>query len=104
MFAQYKFGGFQKQFDDSFSVLAPKLWNLVPKSIRDKKSLESFKTSLSKYIMMFPDHPPVPGISSQNSLLHLMAGYTTSWDDSEVTTDGGSGVDAGMAVSGGAED
>ena len=95
---------FQKQFDDSFSVLAPKLWNLVPKSIRDKKSLESFKTSLSKYIMMFPDHPPVPGISSQNSLLHLMAGYTTSWDDSEVTTDGGSGVDAGMAVSGGAED
>ena len=80
---------FQKMYDDSFTVTGAKLWNLIPKKIKLKSSLDSFKGALTKFIMQIPDHPPVPGIASQNSLLHLLATNTTAWNSGDESTVGG---------------
>ena len=64
---------YQNQYDQSFHIVGGKLWNLIPKIIKRKPSLDSFKTALSKYNAQFPDHPPVPGIASDNSLLTVLA-------------------------------
>ena len=80
---------FQKMFDSSFSVNGAKLWNLIPKKIKSKRSLDAFKAALTKYIMTVPDNPPVPGIASQNSLLHLLASYNTAWNSGDDTDYGG---------------
>ena len=74
---------YQKKYDDSFPVIGAKLWNLLPKKIKVKKSLFSFKSALSKYITQVPDHPPVPGIASDNSLLCLLASDRSSWRNSQ---------------------
>ena len=80
---------FQSLYDDSFAVTGARLWNLIPKIIKRKDSPESFKSALTKHIMLIPDHPPVPGISSQNSLLHLLASDTTTWNTGDDDTVGG---------------
>ena len=61
----------QSIFDTSFRISSAKLWNRVPKDIRAKPSFNSFKSALTKYLLQLPDRPPVPGISSNNSLLDL---------------------------------
>ena len=61
----------QSIFDTSFRISSAKLWNIVPKDIRAKPSFNSFKSALTKYLLQLPDRPPVPGISSNNSLLDL---------------------------------
>ena len=61
----------QSIFDKSFRISSAKLWNRVPKDIRAKPSFNSFKLALTKYLLQLPDCPPVPGISSNNSLLDL---------------------------------
>ena len=73
-------------YDHSFAVTGAKLWNLVPINIKLKKSLGSFKAALTKFIMTIPDHPPVTGIPSQNSLLHILA---TTWNPGDGSTVGG---------------
>ena len=65
-------------YDESFSVYGAKLWNLIPPKIKSRFTLDSFKAALTKFIMKVSDNPPVPGISSQNSLLHLLAS-NTAW-------------------------
>ena len=77
---------FQSMYDHSFAVTGAKLWNLVPINIKLKKSLGSFKAALTKFIMTIPDHPPVTGIPSQNSLLHILA---TTWNPGDGSTVGG---------------
>ena len=62
---------FQTLYDNSFHVTGAKLWNKLPKEIKQKKSLDTFKNALTKFIMSFPDHPPVHGLSSNNSLLDI---------------------------------
>ena len=55
-------------FDKSFSVLGPKLWNILPKDctlIMD--SLEKFKQRLGVFLSEFPDLPPSNGYFSPNS-------------------------------------
>ena len=69
----------QSKYDDSFHVFGAKLFNLVPKIIKKKKTMESFKASLTKFILLPPDHPPVPGIASENSLLTLLASQRAPW-------------------------
>ena len=76
---------YQTQFDNSFPVTGGKLWNLLPKAIKQKTSLVSFKSALTKFILQVPDHPPVPGIASENSLLTLLA---STWRNSDIN-DGG---------------
>ena len=61
----------QKLYDQSFHVTAAKLWNKIPKNIKEKPSLDSFKVALTKFLMSFPDQPPIHGVSSQNSLLDI---------------------------------
>ena len=85
---------YQKLYDESFTVSGAKMWNLLPKNIKSKPSLDSFKASLTKFIMMIPDNPPVPGIASQNSLLHLLAYNTTAWNPSDDSLVGGLEDDA----------
>ena len=35
----------------AFSHVAPKLWNLLPKSIREEKDTDSFKTKLKSFLL-----------------------------------------------------
>ena len=76
---------FQKLYDESFHVTGAKLWNKIPKEVKLKKSLDSFNNALSKFMMSFPDQPPIHGLSSRNSLLEisLMNKYRGAVDDSE---------------------
>ena len=63
---------YQTLYDSSFHITGGKMWNLLPPEIKNKPSLLSFKTSLSKYLKQFPDQPPVPGIPSENSLSTIL--------------------------------
>ena len=54
-------------FDSSFSVLGPKLWNRVPRRVKESQTLISFKTKLDEYLKTIPDHPPVQGYVCQNN-------------------------------------
>ena len=55
-------------FDKSFSVLGPKLWNILPKDCTlIMHSLEKFKHELGVFISKFPDLPPTSGYFSPNS-------------------------------------
>ena len=70
---------YQTKYDQSFRVLGAKLWNLLPKQVKVKKSLDSFKTAVTTFITQFPDRPPVPGITSDNSLLTLLVPGRSTW-------------------------
>ena len=59
------------QYDDSFPVRAAKLWNSLPPALTTKNTMESFKPAVTSYLQSFPDHPPIQGLSSRNSLLDL---------------------------------
>ena len=61
----------QSLYDLSFAVVGPKLWNLVPKSVKVCSSLNSFKSNLDIFLHEFPDHPPISGyvVQNNNSLL-----------------------------------
>ena len=62
----------QQKYDSSFSILGPKLWNLLPKSTTLQPTLVSFKSSLQKFLDTIPDKPPTRGYvtANSNSLLH----------------------------------
>ena len=66
---------FQSQYDSSFTVSAPRLWNTLPKDIRSEEKFETFKSKLTTYILSIPDEPPISGETSRNSLLHCV-GWT----------------------------
>ena len=50
-----------------FSHSAPRLFNLVPKQIKDAKTVNSFKNMLDKFLAKIPDNPPVSGYKRLNS-------------------------------------
>ena len=55
-------------FDKSFSVLGPKLWNILPKECTlIMHSLDKFKQHLGVFLSEFPDLPPTDGYFSPNS-------------------------------------
>ena len=54
-------------YDLSFAVVGPKLWNLVPKSIKLIDTLNAFKSRLDDFLKKIPDHPPVAGYIVQNN-------------------------------------
>ena len=59
-------------YDLSFAVIGPRLWNVIPKDIKDCDTLITFKCNLDKFLFeTFPDHPPISGyaISNNNSIL-----------------------------------
>ncbi|KAL5251911.1 hypothetical protein ACHWQZ_G014894 [Mnemiopsis leidyi] len=61
----------QTLYDSSFAVRGPKLWNKVPSDVKAERTFDSFKTSLSKFLALIPDNPPI-------------SGYTSSWSNSLV--------------------
>ena len=70
------------QYDASFPVRASKLWNRIPANLTTKSSMESFKSALTRYLQSFPDHPPIQGLSSKNSLLDLNSNRRVCWASS----------------------
>ena len=58
-------------YDHSFAVIGPRLWNLVPKKVKEAASLFMFKCRLDEFLKTIPDRPPVHGYvcQSNNSLL-----------------------------------
>ena len=61
----------QTFYDLSFAVIGPKLWNMLPKSVKLCASLNSFKSNLDIFLNKFPDRPPVSTyvVQNNNSLL-----------------------------------
>ena len=57
----------QTLYDSSFAVVGPKLWNLVPKSVKQCSSLNSFKSGLDNFLNGIPDCPPVSSYAVQNN-------------------------------------
>ena len=82
---------------ESFNVIGPKLFNNLPKELRNMKCLlEDFKISLDTFLMCVPDEPPCPGLvpgatdmilsKPSNSLLHQVQrawreGLLSEWRD-----------------------
>ena len=62
---------YQSQYDSSFAVRGPQLWNRIPANITYKPSLESFKSALTAWLCKLPDCPPIQGCYRRNSLLDL---------------------------------
>jgi hypothetical protein len=55
-------------YDASFSVLGPKLWNILPQECTlAMHSLEKFKKLLGQFIQEYPDLPPTDGYFSPNT-------------------------------------
>ena len=70
----------QTLYDRSFAVQGPKLWNKVPNTVKTAQSFDSFKISLSKFLALIPDNPPVSGYSCSWS--NSLVDYTpTRWSD-----------------------
>ena len=61
----------QTLYDSSFAVRGPRLWNIVPENVKAAVSFDSFKNSLSDFLALIPDEPPVTG-------------YRSSWSNSLV--------------------
>ena len=70
----------QTLFDNSFAVQGPKLWNAIPHELTVIENLEQFKNKLTKFLLSFPDKPPIRGYTppNNNSLL--------SWRNERVFT------------------
>ena len=58
-----------------FTSTGPALYNLLPRKLKRKTTLDTFKKNLDKYIKQFPDRPPCPGYqcANNNSLLSWAA-------------------------------
>ena len=60
----------QSLYDSSFAVFGPRLWNSLPKMIRQEESFDKFKAAITRHMLNTPDEPPISGAASSNSLLH----------------------------------
>ena len=61
----------QTLYDNSFAVVGPKLWNILPASVKNEDTINSFKAAVYTFCSSFPDNPPVPGYTplNRNSML-----------------------------------
>ena len=66
---------FQILYDNSFAIVGPKLWNLLPANVKSEDTITSFKAAVYIFCLTFPDTPPVPGYTppNRNSLLDSAA-------------------------------
>ena len=60
-------------YDNSFAVLAAKLWNLLPANVTLMTCFSTFKAGVDHFLSQFPDKPPIQGYPyvNDNSLLSL---------------------------------
>jgi len=54
-------------YDSSFSYRGPLLWNVLPSDLNTITSFSCFKAALDKFILNYPDHPPVTGYTTVNN-------------------------------------
>ena len=61
----------QTLYDKPFAVLGPRLWNTIPTELTQVGLRQQFKNSLTNYLLLIPDKPPVLGYCcpNNNSLL-----------------------------------
>ena len=57
----------QTLYENSFSVMGPKLWNCIPSNIRAITKQDRFKLPLTTFLLALPDKPPIRGFTSPNS-------------------------------------
>eukprot|EP00116_Pleurobrachia_bachei_P008499 sb/3468761/ len=53
-------------YSSSFGSVGPRLWNSLPKDVREIAGQAEFKANLDSFLREVPDLPPTPGYSSQN--------------------------------------
>ena len=60
-------------FEQSFTIKAAKLWNVLPAKLTNVTSLDLFRRELDKCLKEVPDKPPLPGYPhiSDNSLTNV---------------------------------
>ena len=51
----------QTLYDNSFAILAAKIWNVLPAEITILTSFSCFKISVDNFLNDIPDHPPIQG-------------------------------------------
>jgi hypothetical protein len=70
-------GSVRTRHEQSFSVMGPKLFNSLPKDLREfSGSPEVFKTKLDRFLLTVPDRPPLPHYhqtAEGNSLIQQLA-------------------------------
>ena len=89
----------QKLRLQSFQMSGPKLWNALPRSVRNLKTndLEEFKQILDQFLCKVPDEPKCDGLNPgatnalngrpSNSILYQVARRTEVWRDSDQELD-----------------
>ena len=89
----------QKLRLQSFQMSGPKLWNALPRSVRNLKTndLEEFKQILDQFLCKVPDEPKCDGLNPgatnalngrpSNSILYQVARRTEVWRDSDQEVD-----------------
>ena len=62
---------FQTLYDSSFAVVGPKLWNILPATVKNEETVTSLKAAVYNFCSRFPGTPPVRGytLPNRNSLL-----------------------------------
>ena len=78
----FKSAKIQSLYDRSFSTRGPKLWNCLPKSVRDQTEMNKFKSELGAFLDQIPDEPPTPGYirANGNSVLEWTMGGRWTFD------------------------
>ena len=63
----------QSKYDESFAVIGPKLWNVLPADVSIINNPRTFKRVLTEWCLKCPDRPPVAGYRrlDDNSLLSV---------------------------------
>ena len=56
----------QTLYDNSFAVIGPRLWNLIPPNMHTIEDPLHFKEMLTTFVKSFPDEPLVAGYSCRN--------------------------------------
>ena len=65
------------QYDSSFAVVGPKLWNVLPAELNQINDFDMFKGKLTKLVLTVPDRPPILGYAraNNNSLVEVIPGH-----------------------------
>ena len=89
----------QKLRQQSFQMSGPRLWNCLPKSVRNMKTneIEEFKQTLDEYLSKVPDEPKcdglIPGASNvlsgrpTNTIIYQVARRKEAWRETDQELD-----------------
>ena len=63
---------FSVHYENSLAVIGPKLFNVMPRDIRDLTncSINAFKCNLDTFLLTVTDQPVIPGYNGGNNQLH----------------------------------